>query len=287
MESPLVVIVGETASGKSALAMTLAKELDGEIVSADSWAVYKGFDIGTAKPTQTDQKQVPHHLIDVAEPQKGYSAAVFKQMAAKAIKDITKRGKLPILVGGTGLYVDSVIYNYSFLPASDPKLRQELNDMTLEQLWERTNELGLDTSGIDLRNKRRVIRLIENNGVRPTRSPLRSDTLILGLSIDRKTLQTKIEKRIDAMVKAGFIDEVKSLLVKYPEDIEAFNAPGYRAFKEHVQGKITLDQAKERFRQNDLQLAKKQRTWFKRNNSIHWISDLTEAKTLVKDFLNK
>jgi tRNA dimethylallyltransferase len=166
--APLIVIVGETASGKSALAMELAQRFDGEIICADSWTVYKGFDIGTAKPSKADQKLVPHHLLDVADPEVGFSAAVFQRMAKEAIEAIASRGKIPLLVGGTGLYVDSILYDYSFLPPSDPKLREELNASSLEQVIARAEEMELDVTGIDLRNKRRVIRLIENEGVRPT-----------------------------------------------------------------------------------------------------------------------
>ena len=288
--APLVVIVGETASGKSALALRLAQAFGGEIISADSWAVYKGFDIGTAKPTAAEQALVPHHLIDVADPGKGFSAAVFQRMAKEAINDIAGRGKLPFLVGGTGLYIDSILYNYSFLPPSDPILRTELNALSLRELLIRTEAMGLHADGIDRRNKRRVIRLIENNGRRPTKQPLRSNTLILGITVPRDELRLKIERRIDIMVEAGFADEVRELLAVYGPDVEAFRAPGYRAFKAYIQGDISLEQAKERFRQNDLQLAKKQRTWFKRNKSIQWLSTedtMAQAVELITTKLNK
>jgi tRNA dimethylallyltransferase len=282
--SPLIVIVGETASGKSALSMELAKRLDGEIICADSWTVYKGFDIGTAKPSTADQKAIPHHLLDVADPAVGYSAAVFQRQAKQAIDDITARGKLPLLVGGTGLYIDSILYDYSFLPPSDPGLREELNELSLGQVLARAEAMELDTGGIDLRNKRRVIRLIENEGVRPTKQPLRQNMLVLGIPIAREALQAKIEARIDGMVAAGFVDEVRGLLAQYGPDIEPFRAPGYRAFKDYVNGEISLQEAKQRFRQNDLQLAKKQRTWFKRNESIHWLDNrdkLAQAVELI------
>ncbi len=287
MAAPLIVIVGETASGKSALAMELAKQFDGEIISADSWAVYKGFDIGTAKPTKQEQADIPHHLIDVAEPQEGFSAVVFKRLATKAIEDIQKREKLPILVGGTGLYIDSVLYDYSFLPPSDPELRQELNVMTLSELIKKAEDMKLDTTGIDMRNKRRIIRLIENNGVRPTKHDLRPNTLMLGVRRPPNELENRITKRIDAMVEQGFPDEVKQLGEQYGWDIEPMRAPGYRAFADYVKGQISLDQAKLRNKQNDLQLAKKQRTWFKRNSSIQWLTDPSNAVEIVTTFLNK
>lgn len=287
---PLIVIVGETASGKSALALELAERFDGELICADSWTVYTGFDIGTAKPTPEERARVPHHLLDVADPAVGYSAAIFKRQAQAAIADIASRGKLPIMVGGTGLYIDSVLYDYSFLPASDPAERAELNALSLEELLSRAESLGLDTDGIDLRNKRRVIRLIENDGNRPTKGPLRENTLIIGLQRPLDELQERIEARIDAMVAAGFPDEVRRLGEQYGYDCEPMQAPGYRAFSDYVNGSITLEAAKERFRRNDLQLAKKQRTWFKRNKSIQWIStpvSFTQVDELVTTFLNK
>lgn len=290
IDYPLLVLVGETASGKSALALELAKKFDGEIISADSWAVYKGFDIGTAKPTAEERAAVPHHLLDVAEPLEGFSAPLFQKLAYLAIDDITRRGKLPIMVGGTGLYIDSVLYDYSFLPKSDPKLREELNAMSVQDLAARAEELELDTAGIDLRNKRRVIRLIENNGVRPTRKELRPNTLILGIKRPLPDLEVRIAQRIDGMVEAGFPDEVCRLCGRYGWDIEPMRAPGYRAFADYVQGKILLGAAKERFKRNDLQLAKKQRTWFRRNKSIHWFAtpvDMEGVVERVTTFLNK
>lgn len=289
-DEKLVVVVGETASGKSALALELAKRFDGEIICADSWTVYKGFDIGTAKPSKNEQTMVPHHLLDVAEPLEGFSAPRFQRLALKAIEDIAKRGRLPIMVGGTGLYIDSILYNYSFLPPGDPSLRAELNAMSLEELVARATELGLDTTGIDLRNKRRVIRLIENNGARPTKEDSRANTLIIGLRRPSEELQERIVQRIDHMVAQGFVDEVRQLNELYGWNIEPMRAPGYRAFADYVQGKVPLEAAKERFMRNDLQLAKKQRTWFKRNKSIHWISapvKFAQVEELVTTFLNK
>jgi tRNA dimethylallyltransferase len=284
---PLVIILGETASGKSALGMELAKKFSGEIICADSWTVYKGFDIGTAKPTREDRAEVPHHLLDVADPAEGFSAAVFQRLAKRAIADIAARGKLPIMVGGTGLYIDSILYDYSFLPPSDPGLREELNKLTLDELLVRCEELELDTTGIDLRNKRRIIRLIENDGVRPTKELARSNTLVLGVHRPLDELRERITERIDSMVEQGFVEEVKKLGESYGWDCEPMRAPGYRAFADYVRGAVTLDAAKQRFRQNDLQLAKKQRTWFKRNHSIQWISDRSSVEDILTTFLNK
>ena len=157
---PLLVIVGETASGKTGLAIDLAKELNGEIICADSWTVRREVNIGTAKPTAEERATVPHHLLDIVGPEEAFTAAKFKDLANQSIEDITNRGKLPILVGGTGLYIDGLLYDYSFLTESNTAIREELNAMKTEDLIVMINGLDLDTSGIDMQNKRRLIRLI-------------------------------------------------------------------------------------------------------------------------------
>jgi tRNA dimethylallyltransferase len=287
---PLIVIVGETASGKSAMAVELAKKFDGEIISADSWTVYKGFDIGTAKPSNVERALIPHHLLDVADPRGGFSAVIFQQLAQAAIHAIHRRGKLPILVGGTGLYIDSVIYHYGFLSPPPPELRQRLNGMELPEVLELAKQKGLDTSGIDTRNKRRVIRLIENNGVLPTKKALRPNTLLLGIQTPRETLSERIASRADTMIFLGLEFEVQELAQQYGWDAEPMKGVGYKEWREYFEGSASLEQTKERIIKNTLDLAKRQRTWFKRNNSIHWIStpvDYTQVEDLVTTFLNK
>lgn len=288
--APLVVILGETASGKTSLSIALAKQFNGEVICADSWTVYRGFDIGTAKPTPKEQDGIPHHLLDVADPAEGYSAAVFQRQAGEAISDISARGKLPIMVGGTGLYIDSVLYNYGFLPASNPNERAILNDLSLAELHDLAAKKGLDLSLIDDRNKRRVIRLIENNGILPTREPMRKNTALIGIRRDPLELKQRIIDRVDEMVRQGLADEVAQLGAQYGWECEPMKAPAYRAFREYVQGDITLAEAKLRMVQNDLKLAKKQRTWFKRNKDIHWITPdaaIEDMYELIKQVLNK
>lgn len=288
--APLVVIVGETASGKTALSIELAKRLNGEIICADSWTVYKGFDIGTAKPTIDEQQGIPHHMLDIADPTEGFSAVVFQRLAKQLIEDIYSRGKLPIMVGGTGLYIDSILYDYSFLPASDPALRDELNALSLDEVIARAQSMGLDLESIDVRNKRRVIRLIENNGTMPTKHPLRENTIILGIQRPLDELKERIVKRVDVMVNDGLADEVRRLGEQYGWDCEPMKAPGYAAFSEYARGQVNLVQAKERTISQHLQLAKKQRTWFKRNNSIQWLtpnSGIDYILGLVRSTLNK
>lgn len=283
---PLLVIVGETASGKSALAMDLARQFDGEIVCADSWTVYKGFDIGTAKPSPTDQREIRHHLLDIADPAEGFSAAVFKRMAEESITEVQSRGKLPILTGGTGLYIDSVLYDYGFLAPSDPGRRAELDAMELVDLLRLATELGLDLSSIDQRNKRRVIRLIENMGELPSRKPLRERTLVLGMHVPRDKLETRIEQRVDTMIAAGLEDEARRLAALYGWGVEPMKGIGYREWRDYVDGLRNMAETRQRIVQSTLQLAKKQRTWFKRNNSIQWVTSRSKAVDLVTTFLN-
>jgi tRNA dimethylallyltransferase len=283
----LIVIVGETASGKSALAMDIARACDGELICADSWSVYRGFDIGTAKPSLKDRAVIPHHLLDVADAETGFSAVRFKRLAQAAIDDISARGKLPIMVGGTGLYIDSVLFDYGFLPKSDPVLRPQLEALPLEQVVARAQTLGLDTTGIDLRNKRRVIRLIENNGQRPTKRAMRGNTLVLGVQVPRHELLERVTRRIDAMLDQGLEGEVRSLAGQYGWDAEPMKGIGYKEFREYLEGSGTIDEVRARLIKNTMDLAKRQRTWFKRNQRIQWINDRSKVVDIVTTFLNK
>jgi len=285
--SPLVAIVGETASGKSALAMDLAQKFSGEIICADSWTVYQGFDVGTAKPSLQDRTLVPHHLLDVADPNDGFSAAIFQRMAKAKIANIHERGKLPIMVGGTGLYIDSVVYDYSFLPPSSPALRQSLNEMSLDEVLSKAEGLGLDMTGIDLRNKRRVIRLIENSGVRPTKQAMRENTLMLGILMDRESIKARIESRIEHMFDIGLESEVRMLTERYGWDVEPMKGIGYREWREYFAEDQTIEETHERILKASTDLAKRQRTWFKRNRSIQWVVDRSNAEEILTTFLNK
>jgi len=342
--APLVVIVGETASGKSALAMQIAEyisaaaasrlesvsvrdreaqanrtngtvqraskghkpemakktaessalpmsklaDLEGaEIICADSWTVYRGFDIGTAKPSNDECRQVPHHLLDIADPPGGFSAAEFKSRAMTAIVDITNRGKLPILVGGTGLYIDSVIFNYGFLPPGEPKERETLSALSIEDLLQIIQTADVDIAGIDVRNKRRLIRLIETKGRRPAKANLRSNTLIIGLNSSKDNIQQRVATRVDTMLASGLEQEVRNLAKRYGWGVEPMKGIGYREFKDYFAGQQTLEQTRERIIRSTFQLGKKQRTWFKRNKSIQWLTNSQQALPIVQNFLSK
>jgi tRNA dimethylallyltransferase len=285
--TPLIVLVGETASGKSSFALEAAQCFNGELVCADSWTVRSQLDIGTAKPSTYERKLVPHHLIDIVEPCQDFSAATFKRLALQAIKDISNRGKLPILVGGTGLYVDSVIYDYSFLPAPPVNLRAELNSLSLSDLLDIIHQQGYSLEGVDVRNKRRIIRLIENKGQLPARKKLRDNTLILGISRPREDLIERVTNRVEQMIGQGLEEEVRRLSDKYSWNCEALKGIGYQEWREYFGGSQDLVQTKLRIIKNTLNLAKRQRTWFKRNEQIHWICQTEELIDLITTFLNK
>lgn len=282
----LLVIVGPTASGKSKLAMKTAKQFNGEIISADSWTVYKSFDIGTAKPTKADRQKVTHHLIDIVEAPAGFNAALFQVLATKAMKDIQSRGKLPILVGGSGLYIDSILFGYSFLPTVAPALRAHRTQKDLSELINEAQEKGIDLSRLDIRNKRRVIRALEANGQQPTSRDLSSNTTVIGVDIPNPELLKRVTKRVDNMLEAGLEKEVRLLAKKYGWQKEPLKGIGYREWQDYFNGNQSLLQTKQRIIRSSMQLVKKQRTWFKRNKNIKWFTSGQKAYNFLKIQLN-
>lgn len=289
MASKLITIVGETASGKSALALYVAQRFSGELICADSWTVRRDMDIGTAKPTAAEQAAVPHHLLDVVDPNEDFTAAVFKRLAVAAIDDIAGRDRLPIMVGGTGLYIDGVLYDYNFLPEGRPGQRDELNKLSIPELLARIDAAGLDLGDVDVRNKRRLIRLLETDGAEPTKQTLREDTLVIGLRPDKDILKERITLRIDAMLAAGLESEVRRLADRYGWDCEGLKGIGYREWRAYFEGSQDLRQTRDRIISSTVGLAKRQRTWFKRNKSIHWITtpvDYAVIDELITTFLN-
>jgi len=248
----LVVIVGPTASGKSELAMKIARAFNGEIISADSRAIYKGMDVGTAKPSTQDRQTVKHWGLDLITPDQKYSAKQFKDYAVQAIKDIQSRHKLPILVGGTGLYADSVIFEYDFNSSKE------------------TNPI----------NPRHRLKSGSSKKLPP------SKTLIVGLDPGKELLVQRIEKRADSLLKTGVIVETRDLVSIYGSELESFKAPAYVAALSHLKQGTDLNEVKKIIIQGDLKLAKKQRTWFKRNSSIQWFGRVEEAEQYIAQALN-
>jgi len=286
----LIVIVGPTSSGKTALAVKLAKLFNGEIVSADSRQVYKGMDVGTGKDL-AKYGRVPHHLIDVISPKRQFSLAQFQKLAYLAIDDIIKRGKMPILAGGTGLYVQAIIDGY-LLAKSKPneKLRDELNKKTIGQLQDMIKNLNIDLNQSDFNNKRRLIRMIEIQSTaknfKPEKNP-KYDCLILGLKLPQEILNHRIDQRlVYRLKKQGLIDEVKQLQQQGVswQRLEAFGLE-YKWIAYFLQNKIDLEAMLSKLSIAIHQFAKRQLTWFKKDNRITWTKNYAEAKNLVNDFL--
>ena len=281
----MVALLGPTGVGKSDLAIQLAQKVDGEIVSADSRLLYKGMDIGTAKPSAEDLRTVPHHLIDVAEPDQVWSLAMFQRAAKTVIDDIHSRERLPILVGGSGQYIYAITEGWE-LPKVKPNqaMRSVLGNwadqITPEGLHRRLRVIDPDAArNIDERNLRRTIRAFEvifSTGIRFSsqrqRKPSPYRSLILGLSRSREELFARIDKRIDMMIATGLIDEVKSLLERgYPSDLSTFSAIGYREIIEFLDGKSTLPEVIEHIKRNTRVYVRRQANWFKPNDPrIHW-----------------
>ncbi|MSU75874.1 tRNA (adenosine(37)-N6)-dimethylallyltransferase MiaA [Patescibacteria group bacterium] len=297
IKPPLVAIVGPTATGKSEIAIDLAEEFNGEIVSADSRQVYRGMDIGTGKVLPDQQGRVPHHLLDVADPNDTYTVVQYKDAAIAAIQDIQQRGLLPFLVGGTGLYIQAVIDNLLIPPVPpQPKLRAELDKLSKEDLVKRLKLVEpVDWATIDLQNPRRIIRAIEVSetaGIPISemrrKGPQLFDTLIVGIDRPKKTLDERIERRMMERFKRGFIEEVRTL---HSEGVswERLETMGleYRRIAEYLQGKYPYEQAVELCKQDLIQFAKRQYTWFRSNRKVDWVDSDDEAQRLVSDWLVK
>jgi len=298
----LLVILGPTASGKSDLAIKLAKLFNGEIISADSRQVYKGMDIGSGKVPLKKIKGklysngIRHHLIDVANPQEYFSAAQYQKLALKAIKDIQKRGKLPILCGGTGLYISSVVEGWQF-PKAKPnlKLRKELENLTGEELFLKLKKLDARRAkAIDKNNKRRLIRALEiilqNKKIEPLKkNPLKMEVLVIGIKKDKEVLRQKIKKRLEKRLKEGMIKEVKKLKQKgvSSKRLEDFGLE-YRWVNRYLEKKIDYKEMKETLEKEIIKYAKRQMTWFKNQiKRVKWVQLEKEAIILVKKFLEE
>lgn len=251
----LLVIVGQTASGKSVLAYKIAKEFNGEIISADSRTIYKELDIGTAKPSVKEQADVRHWGIDLVAPDEDFNVAQFKKYAEDRIADITNRGKLPVLVGGSGLYVDAVLFDYQFSSVNAER---------------------------DEQNPRHLKKSVSN----PKDKIIRLGVLIIGLQIPQEELRKRVTNRVESMIKDGFIDEVKQVSAQYGWNAKALLSPGYRAFRGYAEGRESLEEATQKFIDNDLSLAKRQRTWFKRNKNIQWFSSISDAYQALSKLLS-
>ena len=270
-EPPLVVIVGPTASGKTALAVELAKRYNGEIICADSRTVYTGMDVGTAKPTADEQAVVPHWGLDLVKPGERFTAADFKQYALAKMSDIRARGCVPFLVGGTGLYVDAVLFDYQFGADARPEVRAQLEALTTEQLQKYCINHNVELPE-NPQNKRYLIRAIEQGGINHKRNTvLLPNTIVVVIATDTTILRQRINARAEQLFANGVVEEAKTLGKKYGWESEAMTGNVYPIMHSYLEGRLTLDEAKQVFATRDWQLAKRQLTWLRRNPHIKWL----------------
>lgn len=279
MNNRVIAVVGATASGKTSYAMELAKKINGEIISADSRLVYKGMDIGTAKPTIDEMQEIPHYMIDVVEPEYNYSVGLYVKEAKKHITDIISRGKVPIVVGGTGLYFRVLLENYD-LPDVKPdyELRKELSSYSYEELLEMLTKLDEKAANsVEKNDKKKLIRYIEI--IKLAGKPLdlvrgvkekEFNVEWVGLNFPREILYDRINKRVDLMIEQGLIDETKKLLQKHGRISNITDTIGYREVLSYLDGELSLDEAKDKLKQNTRNYAKRQLTWFRKNEQINW-----------------
>ncbi len=292
----LIVILGPTASGKTGLSIKLAKRFNGEVVSADSRQIYRGMDIGTAKPL--DLEGVNHWMLDIKNPNELYAVAEYKKDAVAAIEDIISKGKTPILAGGTGLYIKAVVDNLDIPKVeADPVLRQkiekDLEKYGIDYVFKKLIKLDPEAAYIiDPKNPRRIIRALEVTLL--TKKPFSAqrklgcplfNVLEIGIDTPKEELKKRIEKRVDQMIGAGLVEEVKSLINKYGKNQQAFDAIGYREIINFLDNKITLEEALEEIKIDTWHYARRQMTWFRKDKRICWIKSPTKAEKLVKKFL--
>ncbi len=290
----LVIIAGPTATGKSDAAVSLAKKIGGEVISADSVQVYKGLDIGSAKITPKEMQGVPHHLIDVLEPEEPFNIAVFQKMAKEAMKGIYERGNIPIICGGTGFYIQSVLYDIEFTSEDgDHGYRHELEKKTPSELYEMLKEIDpLSCESIHENNIKRVIRALEfyhetgrpisgHNAEQRARKPA-YDARFFVLTDERSALYERIDRRVDKMMEAGLVDEVRALKERgVPRMSTAMQGLGYKEIYDHLLGECTLDEAVYTIKRDSRHFAKRQITWFKRESSAIWIDRSSFADPAV------
>ena len=301
----IICIAGPTASGKTALAVELAKELNGEVVSCDSMQVYKRMDIGTAKPTIEEMQGIPHHMLSVAEPDEDFSVSRYCAMAGPIVDDIIARGKTAIIAGGTGLYMDALIRGNDFAPYPATGRREELEERAdregIEVLMDWLREIDPDSAArLHLSDRKRIIRALEvyletgetitAHNLKTQQIPPKYSPLWLGLDFaDRSELYRRIDLRVDIMLQMGLIDEIKSLLAEgVPPKCTAMQAIGYKEFVSALEGNGTIAEAAALVQQSSRRYAKRQLTWFRRNPKMNWlIRDREEILSKVRRLIHE
>lgn len=287
MKPIVYVIGGPTASGKSKLAVELAKKVNGEIISADSMQIYKEMNIGTAKVNKEEMQGVQHYLVDFVSPDERYSVSNFKKDAEKAIEEILEKGKTPIVVGGTGLYIDSLIYGIEFQNEEvDLEYREKLNKIAdekgLESLYKKAQKIDPEAmKKISINDRKRIIRVLEiyhKTGKTKTEQELQSrknevkyEYKVFAITMDREKLYERIEKRVDSMIEQGLIEEVKQILNKYHTFPTAMQGLGYKEVVEYLEGSCTKEEMIEKIKKETRHYAKRQLTWFRKNKETIWL----------------
>ena len=296
----VVAVVGPTASGKTALSIRLAKEFNGEIINGDSMQIYKGLDIGTAKITEEEMEGIPHHLLDIKEPTESFSVAEYQTLVREKIAEIQERGKLPIIVGGSGLYVQAVLYDFQFTEEQvDEEARKkyydELAKIGPDAMHEKLAKLDPETAKtIHPNNTRRVIRALEmvelHGESKATEEHQRGNVpmyhhLIIGLDMDREKLYDRINLRVDLMMEKGLLREVRGLWERGIRDVQSVQAIGYKELYAYLDGLVTLEDATEQLKQNSRRYAKRQLTYFRNKMDVQWIGyDWEKIEKLSKNF---
>ena len=287
-KAKVIVICGPTASGKTALSIEVAKKINGEIISCDSMQIYKDMNIGTAKPTKEEMGEIKHYLIDYVLPTERYSVAEYKKDAKKAIKEVIEKGKIPIIVGGTGLYVDSLIYEIEYPEIKfdeeyRKKLEKEVEEEGLEKLYEKAKKIDpIAIQKISKTDKKRILRVLEiyhATGKTKTEQEIISRQKepeyaykVYGLLWDRQKLYDRINLRVDIMIEQGLIEEVKTILKKYSEFPTAMQGLGYKEVVQYLNKEITKEEMIEKIKQETRRYAKRQMTWFRKNKQTIWLN---------------
>ncbi len=293
----VIVILGPTASGKSGFSIKLAKKYNGEIISCDSRQFYKEMNVGTAKVTKKEMQGVKHYMIDIIKPNQNFSVAKFKKQAEKIINDILKRKKIPILVGGTGLYIQSLVDNLT-IPQVPPdfELRKKLEKQDIEKLWARLIKFDPKSANfVQRQNKRRIIRALEVcqktdktfSGFQQKGKP-KYTFLQIGIKVDREKLYARIDKRVDQMIDDGLIPEIRKLNKKYSWKLPAMSGIGYGEFKgklNKIKDKKILAEIVQNIKFHTHQYARRQESWFKRDEKIKWIKKYSQADELARKFV--
>ncbi len=301
MKEKVIVICGPTASGKTALSIELAKKINGEIISADSMQIYKEMNIGTAKPTIEEMEGIKHYLLDFVSPDQRYSVAEYQKDAKKAIKEILKKGKVPIIVGGTGLYVDSLIYEIQYPNIEfDEKYREQLEEIAekqgLEVLYKKALEIDEKAmQKISPNDKKRIMRVLEiyhatgktktEQEIESRMQPIEYDYKVFAINWDRQVLYERINKRVDIMVEQGLIEEVKTILQKYKTFPTAMQGLGYKEVVDYIEGKYTKEEMIDKIKMETRRYAKRQLTWFRKNKQTTWLEGTNELQNNINIIL--